>query len=175
MDLTLEEANRRLAEEGYPPIQRLPADEAALVSWKRIVDARRELERTGKLSEGTLLAVSQFCHCLKCPTYPRGEAVVYCLRGKSDHGLVTINCKCPSCEVYQVGGMHGADYFCLTGVPAKKLARLGGAVGVAGAFLDKEIGKGNPGKRLPERLMAPPQLAGRTQDDVETPEKVPGA
>ena len=143
---TLDEANRRLEEDGYPPIKRLPADEAAIEAWKRLVDGRRELDETGKLSEATLKAVSNFCHCLKCPT----------------------------CAVYQVGAMHGTDYFCMTGVPAKKLIQLGGAKGVAAKLLDHEIEKGNPGKRLPERLMAPPSLIGRAQDDVETPEKVPG-
>lgn len=174
MELTLEEANARLAREGYPPIKRLPADEAAIEAWKRLVDGRRELDETGKLSEATLKAVSSFCHCLKCPSYPRGELAVYCLRGKSDYHVVPTYCKCPTCAVYQVGAMHGTDYFCMTGVPAKKLIQLGGAKGVAAKFLDHEIEKGNPGKRLPERLMAPPSLIGRAQDDVETPEKVPG-
>jgi hypothetical protein len=174
MEWTLDEANRRLAEEGYPPIRRLPADEAALESWKRVVDARRELERTGKLAPSTLTAISQFCHCLKCPAYPRGEMAVYCLRGKSSHAIRPLTCLCPSCEVYQMGEMHGADYFCREGTAGAKLLAVGGAVGAAKRFLDEEIGKGNPGKRLPERLMAPPQFVGATQDEVETPEKVPG-
>lgn len=174
-ELTLDEANRRLAAEGYPPIQRLPADGAAIEAWKRVVDGRREIDETGKLSEGTFLAISQFCHCLKCPAYPRGEMAVYCLRGKSDHAIVPLSCKCPSCEVYQVGGMHGSDYFCMTGVPALRMREKGGAKGVAVAFLDKEIEKGNPGKRLAERLMAPPSFVGRAQEDLEAPEKVPGA
>jgi hypothetical protein len=38
-----------------------------------------------------------------------------------------------------------------------------------------ELEKGNPGKRLPERLMAPPRFIGKTQDDVSVPEKVPGS
>lgn len=171
---TLEEANARLAAEGYPPIRRLPADEAALDAWKRVVDGKRELEAQGRLTETTRRAISQFCHCYKCPTYPRGEEAVYCLTGKTDYWVNPVNCKCPSCEVYQVGRMHGADYFCITGVPAKKLLAVGGAVGAAGAFLAKEVEKGNPGKRVAERLMAPPELIGRTQDDVDVPEKVPG-
>lgn len=174
-ELTLDEANRKLAADGYPPIKRLPADAAAIESWKRVVDARREVEQTGKMSDKTFAAIAQFCHCLKCPSYPRGEMAVYCVRGKSDRSIVTMNCKCPSCEVYQVGGMHGSDYFCVTGVPAARIKDNGGAKGVAVKFLDKEIDKGNPGKRLPERLMAPPGYIGRRQDDVETPEKVPGA
>lgn len=173
-ELTLEEANAQLQREGYPPIQRLPADEAALVSWKRVVDAQREVKGTGKLSPATFRAVSQFCHCLKCPSYPRGELPVYCFGGKSEHWIQTVNCKCPSCEVYQMGKMHGADYFCVTGVPAKKLQAVGGAVGAALKLLGKEVEKGNPGKRLPERLMAPPSFIDRTQEQVEVPEKVPG-
>ena len=175
MELPLDEANRRLAEEGYPPIRRLPADEAALAAWKRVVDARRELEESGKLRESTLVAISQFCHCLKCPSYPRGDLPVYCLRGKTKHGFAAINCLCPSCEVYKMGQMQGTNYFCLTGAPGKKLAQVGGAVGAAARFLDKEIEKGNPGKRLPERLMAPPRFVGLAQDEVDVPEKVPGA
>jgi hypothetical protein len=171
---TLDEANAQLAKDGYPPIQCLPADEAALASWRRVVDARRELERTGKLSDLTFLAVAQFCHCLKCPAYPRGEMPVYCFGGKSDHWISPMNCKCPSCEVYQMGKMHGEDYFCITGVPARKLKEVGGAVGAAARFLDEELSKGNPGKRLPERLMAPPSFVDRRQDEVEVPEKVPG-
>lgn len=174
-ELSLEEANRRLAAEGYPPIQRLPADEAALAAWKRVVDGRRELDATGKLSEGTTLAISQFCHCLKCPSYPRGEMPVYCLTGKTNVHVTPVNCFCPSCEVYQMGAMHGTNYFCMTGPPAKKLLAVGGVVGAAKRFLDMEIEKGNPGKRLPERLMAPPGFLGRTQNDIATPEKVPGA
>ncbi|HVM46290.1 MAG TPA: DUF2769 domain-containing protein, partial [Candidatus Thermoplasmatota archaeon] len=104
-ELPLDEANRRLEAEGYPPIQRLPADPAALASWKRIVDARRELEETGKLSDATFLALSSFCHCYKCPSYPRGERAVYCLFGKSERWLNPVNCLCPSCEVYKMGGM----------------------------------------------------------------------
>lgn len=173
-ELTLEDANRRLAEDGYPPIHRLPADPAALASWRRIVDARRELDREGKLRETTLLAIQSFCHCMKCPSYPRGELAVYCLRGKSAHALTLTSCLCPSCEVYQMGKMHGTDYFCSFGPPGKKLLAVGGAKGAAAAFLDKEIGKGNPGKRLPERLMAPPKFIGKTQDEIATPEKVPG-
>ena len=173
-ELTLEEANRRLAAEGYPPIQRLPADPAALAAWKRIVDARRELEETRKLSDATLLAVSSFCHCLKCPSYPRGEMAVYCLQGKSDRHIVPVNCKCPSCEVYKMGEMFGTDYYCMTGAPGRKLAKVGGAVGAAARFLQHEIDKGNPGKRIPERLMGPPEYVGRSQDEVEAPEKVPG-
>lgn len=174
-ELTLEEANRRLAAEGYPPIARLPADPAALAAWRRIVDARRELESTGKLSKQTLLAISQFCHCLKCPSYPRGEMPVYCLAGKSEHAIRPMNCLCPSCSVYKMGQMQGTDYYCITGAPGKKLIALGGPVGVAKRHLDHEIEKGNPGKRLPERLMAPPQFMGRAQGSVEVPEKVPGA
>lgn len=175
MEHSLEDANRRLREEGYPPIQRLPADPAALDAWRRIVDARRELERSGKLSEGTLRAVANFCHCLKCPSYPRGELPVYCFGGKSERWLSPVNCLCPSCAVYQMGRMHGTDYFCITGAPGKKLLAVGGVVGAAKRFLDHEIEKGNPGKRLPERLMAPPSLLGKGQDDITTPEKVPGA
>lgn len=171
---SLDEANRRLAAEGYPPIRRLPADEAALTSWKRIVDARRELERDGKVTEATLTAVASFCHCLKCPAYPRGELPVYCLGGKSDHRVTPVLCKCPSCEVYKMGEMYGKDYFCITGVPASEMRPHGGAKGIALRLLDREIEKGNPGKRLPERLMAPPQLIARTQDEVDAPEKVPG-
>lgn len=174
-ELTLDEANRRLAAEGYPPIQRLPADPAALASWKRIVDARRELESAKKLSDATLLAISSFCHCYKCPSYPRGERAVYCITGKSEHWLNPASCLCPSCEVYKMGHMQGTNYYCITGAPGKKLAKVGGAVGLAGKFLDMEIEKGNPGKRVPERLMAPPQLIGKAQEQVETPEKVPGA
>lgn len=173
-ELTLEEANARLREEGYPPIQRLPADPAALASWKRVVDARRELEETGKLSDATFVALSAFCHCYKCPSYPRGERAVYCLGGVSGHWLNPVNCLCPSCEVYKMGRMQGTNYYCMTGAPGKKLVTVGGAVGVAAALLDHEIGKGNPGKRVPERLMAPPSLIGATQDDITTPEKVPG-
>lgn len=171
---SLDEANRRLAEEGYPPIKRLPADEAALVAWRRVVDGRRELDATGKLSEATTLAISQFCHCLKCPSYPRGEMPVYCLTGKTDVHVTPINCLCPSCAVYQMGRMHGTNYYCLVGAPGKKLAAVGGAVGAAKVFLDHEIEEGNPGKRLAERLMAPPGFVGRRQDDVDAPEKVPG-
>jgi hypothetical protein len=174
METTLEQANEALAREGYPPIKRLPADPAAIAAWRRIVDARRELDSTGKLSETTLLAISQFCHCLKCPSYPRGEMPVYCLRGKSAHEIAPMNCKCPSCAVYKIGEMQTTDYFCMTGAPGKRLIRLGGAVGVARRFLDHEVEEGNPGKRLPERLMSVPQLAGLRPDGVETPEKVPG-
>lgn len=174
-ELTLDEANARLAAEGYPAILRLPADPAALASWKRIVDARRELEETKKISDATLLAISAFCHCYKCPSYPRGERAVYCLTGKSEHTIRPVNCYCPSCEVYKMGAMMGTNYYCDTGAPGKKLAKVGGAVGLAASFLDHEIEKGNPGKRLPERLMAPPSLIGRTQDALPVPEKVPGA
>lgn len=175
-ELTLEQANARLADDGYPPIQRLPADPAALASWRRIVDAKRELEETGKLSDATFLAVSSFCHCYKCPSYPRGERAVYCLGGKSGHQpILPSNCFCPSCEVYKMGQMQGTNYYCMTGAPGKKLAAVGGALGVAAKLLDMEIGKGNPGKRVPERLMAPPSLIGATQDEVHTPEKVPGS
>lgn len=174
-ELTLDEANAQLAREGYPPIQRLPADPAALASWRRIVDARRELEERGKLSDATFLAISSFCHCYKCPSYPRGERAVYCLAGKSEHGIKPMNCLCPSCEVYKMGEMMGTNYFCDKGPPGKKLLKVGGAVGVAARLLDMEIEKGNPGKRLPERLMAPPSLIGKTQDEIEVPEKVPGA
>jgi hypothetical protein len=175
MEWTLDEANRRLAAEGYPPIKRLPADEAALAAWRRAVDASRELEETGKMSERTLLAVSQFCHCLKCPSYPRGEMPVFCLRGKSDYEITPVTCKCPSCEVYHVGTMFGTDYFCSEGVPVTKFLNLGGAKGVAKRFLKHEIEKGNPGKRLPERLMSVPGFVERGQDEIETPAKVPGA
>lgn len=171
---TLEEANRRLAAEGYPPIKRLPADEAALASWKRIVDARRELERTGRVSEATLVAISSFCHCLKCPTYPRGKLAVYCLHGKTEHALTPLQCKCPTCAVYKVGGMEPLQYFCRTGVPDGKLAPTGGVVEAARRLLQHEEEKGNPGKRIAERLMAPPQLVGLEQDAVDVPEKVPG-
>ena len=34
-----------------------------------------------------------------------------------------MNCKCPSCEVYQMGKLHGTDYFCTEGKPEKKLAQ----------------------------------------------------
>lgn len=173
-ELSLEVANRQLEVDGYPPIKRLPADPAALAAWRRIVDARRELEASGKLTKGTLLAISQFCHCLKCPSYPRGEMPVYCLSGKSQHGIRPLNCLCPSCSVYKMGEMQGTDYYCSTGVPGKQLLPLGGAVGVAKRHLDYEIEKGNPGKRLPERLMAPPQFIDKTQDEVPVPEKVPG-
>lgn len=173
-ELTLEDANAKLRAEGYPPIQRLPADPAALASWKRIVDARREIETTGKMSDSTFVAISSFCHCYKCPSYPRGERAVYCLGGASEHRLNPANCLCPSCEVYKMGTMQGANYFCITGKPEKKLAKVGGALGVAARFLEHEIQKGNPGKRLAERLMAPPSLVGQTQDDITTPEKVPG-
>lgn len=175
MERSLDEANAALAAAGYPPIRRLPADEAALASWRRVVDAKRELDRTGTLSEASVLAVSAFCHCFKCPSYPRGEMPVFCLTGRSDWRVNPVSCKCPTCAVYEMGGMLGADYFCTTGVPARKLAAVGGAVGAAMRTLAKEIEDGNPGKRLPERLMAPPQLVGRSQRDVETPEKVPGA
>jgi hypothetical protein len=174
IEWTLDEANAQLAREGYPPIKRLPADTAALASWKRVVDGKRELDAEGKLTPKTLQAISQFCHCLKCPTYPRGEAPVYCLTGKTDYWVNPVNCKCPSCEVYQMGKMHGTDYFCTTGVPAKKLKAVGGALGAAAVFLDREIEKGNPGKRVPERLMAPPEFIGKKQADVDVPEKVPG-
>lgn len=175
METSLEEANRRLAADGYPPIRRLPADEAALAAWRRIVDAKRELERDGKLTDATLLAVSQFCHCLKCPTYARGEMPVYCLAGKTEHPVNALMCKCPTCAVYQVGGLHGTDYFCVTGVPERKLAAVGGPVGAAARLLAKEVEDGNPGKRLAERAMAPPQFVGRSQREVVPPEKVPGA
>lgn len=171
---TIEEANARLAAEGYPPIRRLPADPASLASWKRIVDAKREIEREGKMTEATLVAVSSFCHCYKCPAYPRGELAVYCLGGKSDHHVIPVNCKCPSCEVYKMGSMFGRDYFCTTGVPAQEMREHGGAKGVALRLLSREIEKGNPGKRIPERLMSPPQLVGKSQEDVAAPEKVPG-
>lgn len=168
---TLEEANRRLADEGYPPIARLPADEAALASWKRVVDAKRELEAHGEVSEATWLAVSSFCHCLKCPTYPRGERpAVYCLTGKSGHEIFPTHCKCPTCAVYEVLDMEGR-YFCGRGSAIDR----GGLADAAKRFLAHEVGEGNPGKRLPERLMAPPQFVGRGQRDVEVPEKVPGA
>lgn len=169
-ELTLEEANRRLAEEGYPPIQKLPADPAALVSWKRIVDARRELEQDGRVSDTTWLAIGAFCHCLKCPTYPRGERpAIYCLTGKTEHAPKATHCKCPTCGVYEVGGFEG-KFFCLRG----QAVEGGEVVHVARAFLQMEADKGNPGKRIPERLMAPPQWVGKTQDDVAVPEKVPG-
>lgn len=174
MEWTLDAANARLAADGYPPIRRMPADPAALASWRRIVDAAREIEATGKLSPATLRAVSSFCHCYKCPAYPRGELAVYCLRGTSAHAVNPVTCHCPTCEVYKMGALQGADYFCMTGAPGRKLAKVGGAVGVASGLLRMEIGKGNPGKRLPERLMAPPQLVGRTQDEIDVPEKVPG-
>ena len=174
-ELTLDEANAKLRSEGYPPIQRLPADPAALASWKRIVDGRREIEEKGKLSDATFIAISSFCHCYKCPSYPRGERAVYCLGGASEHWLNPVNCFCPSCEVYKMGQMQGTNYYCMTGVPGKKLAKVGGAVAVAAKLLDMEIEKGNPGKRVPERLMAPPSLVGKTQDDIKPPEKVPGA
>lgn len=171
----LDEANARLEADGYPPIRRLPADEAALASWRRIVDARRELERTGQLSEATLLAVSAFCHCLKCPTYPRGERpAVYCLSGKSRHDLALVQCKCPTCAVYEVSGLDPQQYFCNAGAASRGVVREGGVVEAARRFLDHEVGEGNPGKRLPERLMAPPGFVGRAQDDVDVPEKVPG-
>jgi len=175
-ELTLEEANRRLAEEGYPPIQRLPADPAALTAWKRMVDAKRELDETGEVSAGTLLAISQFCHCLKCPSYPRGEMPVYCLQGESERRINPMNCLCPSCAVYKMGKMQGTDYYCMTGVPEGKLVAAGGVVGAAKRFLEHEVEKGNPGKRLPERLMSVPGLVGKRQEDLqrELPEKVPG-
>lgn len=174
---TLEEANAQLANDGYPPIKRLPADEAALASWRRIVDAQRELERTGTLSDATLLAVSGFCHCLKCPTYPRGEApAVYCLTGKSAHAgeVKALHCKCPTCAVYEVGGFEPERFFCLTGVAKRGLVKEGGVALAARKLLEKEMEDGNPGKRLPERLMAPPQYLGHDQHDVDVPEKVPG-
>lgn len=173
-ELTLEDANRRLAAEGYPPIRRLPADEAALASWRRIVDARRELDATGRLSEATLVAVSSFCHCLKCPSYPRGELAVYCLRGKSEHSVTPLQCKCPTCAVYKLNDMGPQQYFCKTGVPEARLAPTGGVVEAAKRLLRHEEEKGNPGKRIAERLMAPPQLVGCTQEDFDAPEKVPG-
>lgn len=173
---SLEEANRRLEGEGYPPIRRLPADEAALASWKRIVDARRELERTGRVSDATLVAISAFCHCLKCPTYPRGESpAVYCLTGKTAHEVKAIHCKCPTCAVYEVADLGPRKFFCMTGVPDENLVRHGGVAQAALRFLAHEVEKGNPGKRLPERLMAPPGFIGKRQDEVEAPEKVPGA
>lgn len=175
LEWTLDEANARLAAEGYPPIQRLPADPAALSSWKRAVDARRELDSTGRVTDATLTAVASFCHCFKCPSAPRGELPVFCLGGASDYHVNPVNCYCPSCEVYQVAALHGTNYYCITGEPARKLVKAGGAAEAAKRFLDKEIGKGNPGKRLPERLMAPPHLAGLSQDEVEVPEKVPGS
>ena len=138
------------------------------------MDAKRELDETRKLSEATLVAVAQFCHCLKCPTYPRGEMAVYCLRGKTDHWVQPVSCKCPSCHVYQMGKLHGTDYYCTEGVAGAKLKAVGGAVGVAASFLASEIEKGNPGKRIPERLMAPPSYIDKTQDDITVPEKVPG-
>ena len=169
---TLEEANRRLAEEGYPPIRRLPADPASLASWRRIVDAKREVEATGRLSDATLVAVSAFCHCLKCPTYPRGEKpAVYCLAGESNHVVKPTHCKCATCAVYEVNGMGPRLYFCMTGVAPNVEGDLAGA---AKRLLDLEVEKGNPGKRLPERLMAPPHFADLRQEDVEVPEKVPG-
>lgn len=172
---TLEEANARLAEEGYPPIKRLPADPAALASWKRIVDARRELDETGALKESTFIAISAFCHCLKCPTYPRGDKpAVYCLTGKTEYEVKATHCKCPTCAVYEVAALDPQRFFCLTGVPERKLVEKGGVVGAARAFLAHEIEKGNPGKRLPERLMAPPSFVGKTQDQIDVPEKVPG-
>lgn len=172
---SLEEANRRLAEEGYPPIRRLPADEAALASWKRLVDARREMDATGEVSGATFLAISAFCHCLKCPTYPRGEKpAVYCLTGKTQHEVKAIHCKCPTCAVYEVAGLDPQKFICLSGVPDRKLVEHGGVAGAARRFLSHEVEKGNPGKRLPERLMAPPGFIGRTQDEVDVPEKVPG-
>lgn len=172
---SLEEANARLAREGYPPVQRLPADEAALASWRRIVDARRELEESGRVSEATLLAISAFCHCLKCPTYPRGERpAVYCLGGKSGHDLTLMQCKCPTCAVYEVGGFEPQQYFCNAGVAKRGLVKEGGVALAASRFLAHEVEKGNPGKRLPERLMAPPGFAGLEQEEVAVPEKVPG-
>lgn len=174
---TLDEANAQLAKDGYPPIKRLPADAAALASWRRIVDAQREIERTGGMSDATVLAVSGFCHCLKCPTYPRGEKpVVYCLTGKSGHAgeVKALHCKCPTCAVYEVGGFEPERFFCLKGVASQGLVKEGGVALAARKLLEKEIEDGNAGKRLPERLMAPPQLLGRDQHDVDVPEKVPG-
>lgn len=172
---SLDEANARLASEGYPPIARLPADEAALASWKRIVDAQRELELSGEVSDATLLAISAFCHCLKCPTYPRGEKpVVYCLSGESRHDLTMMQCKCPTCAVYEVADLGPQQYFCSAGVAKRGVVRSGGVAEAARRFLQHEVEKGNPGKRLPERLMAPPGFVGRTQEEVEVPEKVPG-
>lgn len=175
MEWTLEEANRRLAEQGYPPIQRLPADAAAIASWQRIVDAKRELDRTGEMSEATAIAVSAFCHCLKCPTYPRGDApAVYCLTGKTTYEVKATHCKCPTCAVYEVGHMEPQRFFCLTGIAKAGVVKEGGVALAATRFLAHEVGKGNPGKRLPERLMAPPGFIGRTQDEIDVPEKVPG-
>lgn len=175
MDLTLEEANRRLEADGYPPIKRLPADEAAFASWKRIVDAKREMERDGEVSEATFLAVSAFCHCIKCPTYPRGDKpAVYCFTGKTDHEVKAIHCKCPTCAVYEVAALGPTKFYCLTGKPEEALVQQGGLAEAARKFLAHEIEQGNPGKRIPERLMAPPQFVGKTQDDFDVPEKVPG-
>ena len=172
---SLDEVNARLESDGYPPIKRLPADEAAVASWRRIVDARREVERSGEVSEGTLLAISAFCHCLKCPTYPRGEKpAVYCLSGKSSHDLTLMQCKCPTCAVYEVNDMGPQQFFCNAGVAKRGVVREGGVAEAARRFLAHEAEEGNPGKRLPERLMAPPGFVGRKQEEVEVPEKVPG-
>lgn len=172
---TLDEANAALERDGYPPVRRLPADEAALASWRRIVDAKRELERTGELSDATLLAVSAFCHCLKCPTYPRGERpAVYCLTGKSAHALTMFHCKCPTCAVYEVNAMEPQQFFCNAGVAKRGVVKEGGVAEAARRLLGKEVEDGNPGKRLPERLMAPPGFIGKKQEEVEVPEKVPG-
>lgn len=172
---TLDEANAQLARDGYPPIRRLPADEAALASWRRIVDAKRELESTGELSGATVLAVSAFCHCLKCPTYPRGDKpAVYCLTGKTGHEVKAIHCKCPTCAVYEVNGMEPERFFCLKGASSRGVVKEGGVAEAARRLLAKEVEDGNPGKRLPERLMAPPGLIGKKQEEVEVPEKVPG-
>lgn len=172
---TLEDANRRLAEEGYPPIRRLPADAAALASWRRIVDAKRQLDETGKVEPDTLLAISAFCHCLKCPTYPRGEKpAVYCLHGKTAYEVKATHCKCPTCAVYEVGAMEPERYFCMRGAASRGVVAEGGVAEAARRFLAHEVEEGNPGKRLPERLMAPPQFLGLTQHEVDVPEKVPG-
>ncbi|MFX1252085.1 MAG: DUF2769 domain-containing protein [Promethearchaeota archaeon] len=54
------------------------------------------------------------CICSDCPTYPGGEKIGYCYRGKSEQTISKQVCICDSCAVYQTKEMSGS-FFCEQG------------------------------------------------------------